>query len=104
MKGLGLIGAGALILVTAAILGPAALAGDKPKNGDERAAISRADLRGVNFIENCRFSHQAPDDPIVFFGKPGASHQHTFVGNRTTNASSTFGSLRSGGDDVHASG
>jgi Domain of unknown function (DUF1996) len=32
----------------------------------------------------------------VFFGKPGASHDHTFVGNRTTNARSTFGSLRSG--------
>ena len=95
MKGLGLIGAGALVLVLAAILGPAALAGDKPNSGDERAAISRADLRGVNFIENCRFSHQGPDDPIVFSGKPGASHQHTFVGNRSTNAFSSFGSLRS---------
>lgn len=95
MKGLGLIGAGALVLVLAAMLGPAALAGDKPKNGDERATISRTDLRGVNFIENCRFSHRAPDDPIVFPGKSGASHDHTFVGNRTTNASSTFGSLRS---------
>ena len=50
----------------------------------------------MNFVENCRFSHQAPDDPIVFPGKPGASHQHTFVGNRTTNAFSSFGSLRSG--------
>ena len=96
MKGLGLIGASALVLVAAAMLGPAALAGDRPEHGDERAAISRADLLGVNFIENCRFSHRAPDDPIVFFGKPGASHDHTFVGNRTTNASSTFGSLRSG--------
>lgn len=93
MRGLGLIAVGALVLAIAAMLGPAALAGDKPRTGDERAAISRADLRGVNFIENCRFSHRAPDDPIVFPGKPGASHDHTFVGNRTTNASSTFGSL-----------
>jgi hypothetical protein len=84
------------MLVIAAALGPAAIAGGKPKTGDERAGISRADLVGVNFIENCRFSHQAPDDPIVFPGKPGASHQHTFVGNRTTNAFSSFGSLRSG--------
>lgn len=30
------------------------------------------------------------------FGKPGASHDHTFVDIRTTNAWSTFGSLRSG--------
>lgn len=84
-----------MLLATAA-LGPAALAGDRPKTGDEREALSRADLVGVNFIENCRFSHQAPDDPIVFPDKPGASHQHTFVGNRTTNAFSSFGSLRSG--------
>ena len=97
MRAIAVITVGALILVVAAALGPAALAGDGPKTLDERIALSRADLVGVNFIENCRFSHQAPDDPIVFPGKPGASHQHTFVGNRTTNASSTYGSLRSGG-------
>jgi hypothetical protein len=96
VRGIALIATGALVLALAAVLGPAALAGDKPGNGDPRGGISRADLRGVNFIENCRFSHRAPDDPIVFPGKPGASHDHTFVGNRTTNASSTFGSLRSG--------
>ena len=73
----------------AAFFGPAALAGD----GDGRK-VTRADLRGVNFVENCRFSHSAPDDPIVFPGKAGASHDHTFVGNRSTNASSTYRSLR----------
>jgi len=96
VRGIALITIGGLVLALAAVLGPAAVAGSKPTTGDERAALSRADLVGVNFIENCRFSHQAPDDPIVFPGKPGASHQHTFVGNRTTNAFSTFGSLRSG--------
>ena len=90
-----LVALGATMLVVAAALGPAALAGDRPKTGSDRA-LSRADLVGVNFVESCRFSHQAPDDPIVFPGKPGASHQPTFVGNRTTNAHSTFGSLRSG--------
>jgi len=95
MRGLVLLAAGALALAVAATLGPVALAGDKPKTGDERAR-SQVDLRGVNFIESCRFSHRATDDPIVFPGKPGASHDHTFVGNRTTNAASTFGSLRSG--------
>jgi Domain of unknown function (DUF1996) len=68
----------------------------KPPMRDQRGDISRADLRGVNFIENCRLSHRAPDDPIVLPGKPAASHDHTFVGNRTTDAFSTFGSLRSG--------
>jgi hypothetical protein len=96
VRGFALVTVGALVLVAAAVLGPAAFAGDKPK-GDERASLSRADLARVNFIENCRFSHEAPDDPIVFPAKPGASHQHTFVGNRTTNAFSSFGSLRSGG-------
>ena len=33
----------------------------------------------------------------MFPGQPGLSHQHTFVGNRTTNAFSSFGSLRSSG-------
>ena len=96
MRGVVLIALGAVALVVAAVLGPAALAGGKPKTGDERA-ISRADLVGVNFVENCRYSHQAPDDPIVYPGTPGASHQHTFVGNVTTDAFSSFGSLRSGG-------
>jgi len=96
MRGFVLLVAGALVLIVAATLGPVAFAGDKPKTGDERTGVAGRDLRGVNFIESCRFSHRAADDPIVFFGKPGASHDHTFVGNRTTNASSTFGSLRSG--------
>jgi Domain of unknown function (DUF1996) len=94
VRGVVLITAGALGLLAAAVLGPAALAG-KPKQ--ERDGVSQVDLIGVNFVENCRFSHEAPDDPIVFPGMPGASHQHTFVGNRTTNAFSSYGSLRSGG-------
>jgi hypothetical protein len=97
MRGVVLIALGAVALVVAAVLGPAAFAGGTPKTGDESVAVSRADLVGVNFVENCRYSHQAPDDPIVYPGKPGASHQHTFVGNRSTDAFSSFGSLRSGG-------
>jgi hypothetical protein len=89
------IGLGAVLLAAATSFGPAALAGGTSRD-DERDARSRVELVGVNFVENCRFSHQAPDDPIVFPAKPGASHQHTFVGNRTTNAFSSFGSLRSG--------
>jgi hypothetical protein len=54
-------------------------------------------LQGVNFISVCGFSHMAPDDPIVSPGRPGASHPHTFVGNTSTNASSSLESLRSAG-------
>src|SRR5262245_50693169 len=76
VKGIALIVLGGLVLAAAAVVGPAALAGGKPR--DDGARVTRADLFGVNFVENCRYSHQAPDDPIVFPGQPGASHQHTF--------------------------
>jgi hypothetical protein len=59
-------------------------------------ASSLGQLQGVNFVGACRFSHMLMDDPIVFPGRPGASHHHTFVGNTTTNASSTLRSLRAG--------
>lgn len=51
----------------------------------------------VNFLANCRFSHFAPDDPIVSPGEPGRSHDHTFFGNKTTDAFSTLRTLRRGG-------
>jgi len=50
---------------------------------------------GAFFASSCGFSHRAPDDPIVFPGRPGWSHDHTFVGNASTSAFSTPGSLRS---------
>lgn len=58
------------------------------------ATGSSRKLQGNNFYSNCRFSHTAADDPIVFPGEPGRSHDHTFFGNRSTNASSTAASLR----------
>jgi hypothetical protein len=93
VKALIVIVAAGIVTFLASLLGPAALAGDEPRRGEVR----RGDLRGVNFVENCRFSHRAPDDPIVFPGKAGASHDHTFVGNRSTNAASTYESLRASG-------
>src|SRR3954467_13755892 len=53
-------------------------------------------LQGVNFIGSCTFSHMAMDDPIVFPGQPGASPDHSFVGNTTTSAFSTLQTLRAG--------
>jgi Domain of unknown function (DUF1996) len=89
VRGLLLIAAGGVVV---GLLGSAALAGNGKRPGTE--PVSRADLRGVNFVENCLFSHRASDDPIVFPGQAGASHDHTFVGNRSTSASSTHDSLR----------
>ena len=83
-------------MTLATIVSASAFAGDRTRSPRERAA-SLADLVGVDFFHNCDFTHKGPDDPIVYPGRPGASHLHTFVGNRTTNAFSTYPSLRSGG-------
>jgi Domain of unknown function (DUF1996) len=45
------------------------------------------------FQAKCAPSHTAPDDPIVFPGQPGKSHDHTFMGNVSTDANSTTASL-----------
>ena len=42
---------------------------------------------------DCGYSHSVPDDPIVYPGKPGASHLHDFFGNVSTNANSTYQSM-----------
>jgi Domain of unknown function (DUF1996) len=49
------------------------------------------------FAIGCAFSHSNMDDAIVFPGQPGLSHDHTYFGNRSTNASSTPASLRAAG-------
>ena len=54
-------------------------------------------LHGNNFYVNCKFSHTADDDPIVFPGQSGKSHLHMFIGNTGANANSTYQSLRTTG-------
>src|SRR5918999_5312248 len=55
--------------------------------------------RGVSYFAiGCAFSHRNQDDPIVFPGQRGRSHDHTYFGNRSTNASSTPPSLRAAGE------
>jgi hypothetical protein len=75
-------------------LAPAALAIRLGDDRSDRPARAMADLARVNFVNRCGFSHRAPDDPIVFAGKPGKSHDHSFVGSRSTNAFSTPETLR----------
>ncbi|MFJ3497013.1 DUF1996 domain-containing protein [Streptomyces sp. NPDC086091] len=48
------------------------------------------------FQANCYVSHTKPDDPIVYPQQPGKSHDHTFMGNTTTDAGSTTASLDAG--------
>jgi hypothetical protein len=92
------LGVAALIPLAAALVVSTALAG-----WDSRR-VALGQLRGVNFVSSCTFSHGAPDDPIVFFGQPGASHHHSFVGNTGTNASSTLESLLVAGTTCHRPG
>lgn len=77
----------ALVVATPVAVSLAASPGD----------VTSTDLRRlepVNFLTVCKFSHRKPDDPIVFPGRPGLSHGHTFVGNESTDAFSTPKSLR----------
>jgi hypothetical protein len=65
---------------------------DRPSKSDPENYRQKVDFNVV-----CRASHSAKDDPIVFPGKPGASHMHVFAGNTTINPSSTQASLEAGG-------
>ncbi|MYV88802.1 DUF1996 domain-containing protein [Streptomyces sp. SID1034] len=56
------------------------------------------------FQANCSVTHTAPDDPIVYPQQPGKSHDHTFMGNTTTNANSTTASLDAGSTTCKAPG
>jgi hypothetical protein len=83
------------VALVAGSIASAALAVGMPGHGHAR--VTRASLKGVNFVESCAFSHRAPDDPIVHAGMPGMSHDHSFVGNVSTNAFSTLASLQAAG-------
>jgi hypothetical protein len=50
-----------------------------------------------SFVVKCNFHHRDQVDPIVDFGNPKSHHMHDFFGNTTTNANSTYQTLRAGG-------
>ncbi|MFG3189916.1 DUF1996 domain-containing protein [Streptomyces omiyaensis] len=50
-------------------------------------------VRVPEFNATCSYSHSKPDDPIVAPGLPGASHMHSFFGNKGTDAFTTARSL-----------
>jgi hypothetical protein len=58
--------------------------------GTAPAASAANANKGASFSVRCDFSHRASDDPIVYPGKPGASHSHDFFGNESTDAFSTY--------------
>ena len=66
---------------------------DSPRPGPAQR-LSADDVPGTTFTSFCGFSHRNFDDMIVSPARPGAAHDHTYVGNRSTNAHSTLASLR----------
>ena len=51
---------------------------------------------GPYYALGCSLSHRNNDDPIVFPGQPGKSHNHTYIGNRKVDADTTPVSLVGG--------
>jgi hypothetical protein len=49
-----------------------------------------------SFTVTCASDHVANDDPIVFPGRPGASHRHEFFGAKGVTPSSTPRAMRAG--------
>ena len=47
----------------------------------------------VDWVTVCFVTKRAPDDPIIFPGQPGKSHDHTFSGSLAINANSTADEL-----------
>jgi Domain of unknown function (DUF1996) len=103
--GMGVVLGAALVAAGVAAIAPTAVAQREPgKSKANDRPTNLRQLQRVNFIGNCRFSHRNTDDPIVFANTPGASHDHSFVGNRTTNAFSTVDSLLGGSTTCRRSG
>jgi hypothetical protein len=65
-----------------------------PASALQRVAVSFPG--GPYFNVACGFSHRNNDDPILFPGEPGRSHNHTYIGNVQVDASTTPESLKDG--------
>lgn len=82
----------AVAAVAVAMVVPGASAADARRPATVLAPM----LHDGIFRSTCLPSHVAMDDPIVHPGVAGASHQHEFFGNTTTDADSTLATLRAG--------
>src|SRR5215216_97922 len=78
-----------LPLAVALVAATAVVGANAVGNRSHAVAPELGGFEDVNFISLCRFSHRKPDDPIVFPGQPGLSHDHTFFGATATDAYST---------------
>jgi hypothetical protein len=66
------------------------------RSGQDQASAAMPPPHNGRFHVDCDYSHSAPDDPIVFPGEPGLSHQHDFFGAAATDAYSDADALLAG--------
>jgi Domain of unknown function (DUF1996) len=92
--------AGGLVL---AVLGSAFLAGPGRSASLTPSQLALRFPGGPYFALGCGMSHRNNDDAIVFAGKPGKSHNHTYVGNRSVDASTTAETLLEGATTCESS-
>ena len=85
----------AVVVTAVALAGTATSAVAEPRPAPRPAG---------NFVSVCRYSHSAPDDPIVHPASPGTSHRHDFFGNTSTDAFSTTESLQAAPDLCRSDG
>ncbi len=86
----------AAALAMAAMSGTAAMAVMAPSGAHAASASPIPSAAYHEMHANCGVTHLLSDDPIGFPGLTGASHNHSFFGNTTTNAASTYSSLLAG--------
>lgn len=53
------------------------------------------------FSLHCNYSHSNMDDPILYPGQPGLSHEHDFMGNDSIDAFSTYDTLQAATSRCH---
>lgn len=75
------------------MLGGAFLAAPGRSAPDTGVQFGRGFPGGPYFALACGFSHRNNDDPIVFPEQPGRSHNHTYIGNVSVDASTTAQAL-----------
>jgi hypothetical protein len=88
-------------LATACVVGD----GDDPASEPQDDVVTIAAPKPRNgFISVCDLDHRNSDDPIVYPRMPGVSHRHSFYGNKTTNAFSTYDNMRPAGTSCRFDG
>lgn len=70
---------------------PGDYAANNGENGFQTAAQGATQAKMRTHIN---FTHVLRDDPVRNYGRPGTSHWHTFLGNKSINAWSTYKTVR----------